>query len=833
MRKALQFVARQIVLFTIIVAGLSFFNLTSNVNAQVCKWLNQTCSSDQECCHANCSNNKCANSTSSVIRGTVFIDSNSNGTWDSGEQGVSSVTISLTGKGTKTTDSKGYYSFEGLTGGTRNVSISVPSGYVATTATSYSVETTGGTGFIDVDTRDFGIRRPATPTPTRTPTRTPTARPNTPTPTTPPVVPTNSPTPTSAQPPIQTYTITGYVFVDEDGDTTLSAPDERIQGAQIRITGPNSYGVTIVTNSAGFFRQDVPTHGSYNISRLSPPGYVDLSSNPKTVNIPQIQNNGSYITQIYFPLNRQSNPTSTPTPITPPTGSHTVTAGVFVDRDMNGIWQEQNDLILGGVLLVDYNGNGQYDLAEESGPRTRVILRRNNGTQVGNGYTAANGKINFNGIATGTYSLEFSEIPSTYSPTSYAYPPVQISNNYSRYLPLTVDTNSENDISSNVGGNVVSNQYGICSLTGATPLANVLVSINNTESPVQTWTDATDTNGNYSITVTDDPNNSHFINISNFGNLQVQCIILGNGTQIDTTSPSHSINFPDDTEVTFVLSIGQPWFMTDIGSVKQQRINNKVPEGKSPTSTSGRTASVFYSTQGRSMLGTASNLWKVDNEYDQTGSNNREGNASYSFYIKRSQQTGPQLVNLPHCPTSGRCTFSRPLSELDHQVLYHVDGDLIFNPSDPLLDSNARVVILVNGTLTINRDARVRDGKSLLILAAKNNVIIGNDVGQLNPESSAPNIQAIITAEDNITIQGTADCPANPDRRLNIEGTLVANSDNPFGVESSGGKLINNRTLCSADSDNPSLYVKSRLSFITSLTDFYKVSTSIWNEVEP
>src|SRR5690606_27921747 len=106
---------------------------------------------------------------------------------------------------------------------------------------------------------------------------------------------------------------------------------------------------------------------------------------------------------------------------------------------------------------------------------------------------------------------------------------------------------------------------------------------------------------------------------------------------------------------------------------------------------------------------------------------------------------------------------------------------------------------------------------ALIVFAAKDDIIIGQSVG------SAPNttnfaLQAILTAEDDIIIQGNAACPT-PDLRLNIEGTLVANADNPFGRDPNGGILANQRSLCQLNETYPSLYVRSRLSFITELSD--------------
>ena len=115
-----------------------------------------------------------------AITTTVFVDSNGNAIQDGGELGYSGgATVSISAPGTPssaTTNSSGQYVWNAVSG-SYTVSLSVPSGYSATTATSFT-PSVGPNAAVN-----FGIKLNPTPTPTSIPTSTPTPLPTaTPTP---------------------------------------------------------------------------------------------------------------------------------------------------------------------------------------------------------------------------------------------------------------------------------------------------------------------------------------------------------------------------------------------------------------------------------------------------------------------------------------------------------------------------------------------------------------------------------------------------------------------------------------------------------------------------
>jgi len=83
---------------------------------------------------------------SNGISGTVYVDTNGNGAQDGGEAGSAGATVTLSGASLPkeaTTDASGNYSFPNLQAGNYTLTLSVPSGYSATTSNPRSVTASG------------------------------------------------------------------------------------------------------------------------------------------------------------------------------------------------------------------------------------------------------------------------------------------------------------------------------------------------------------------------------------------------------------------------------------------------------------------------------------------------------------------------------------------------------------------------------------------------------------------------------------------------------------------------------------------------------------------
>ncbi len=403
-----------------------------------------------------------------------------------------------------------------------------------------------------------------------------------------------------------------------------------------------------------------------------------------------------------------------------------------------------------------------------------------------------------------------------------------------RVVVPTVAPTNQPTATYNLTGNVYEDTGGNTCSSGATALPNTLIRLYRQSTQLRTTTGQ-----NYVFTGSTNPTQQHSLAASRAG-YSVIGIRLGTSSGPFT---SHSLSDVSITDLTNTMDfclrnntiVNSPWFMTEIGSVRQQIISNNVPSGRLPT-TQNSSASVFYSTAGFTFLGhneAASLKWRVDYEYEETPSVNREGNASFSFYKNRAETTGTQFYSLPGCPaagTPGNCVYTGNINSLPENRVYLTTGNLTFT-NNSTIDSAKRYIFLASGNITINGRVLVNNANSLVIFAAKEDLLVGSSVGGTSTDT-AFHIQSILTAENDIILQSTTTCPTSG-LRLNVEGTLVANADNPFGVDRNGGILDNRRDLCAQNTQYPSLYVKPRLSFIIQLSDFYKISSKFWNEVAP
>jgi hypothetical protein len=87
------------------------------------------------------------------MSGNVYVDTNQNGVKDGGESNYRGATVALSGAATKsaTTNANGNYAFTGLQTGSYIVTLTVPSGFRATTANPVNIPLTDNT------TVNFGI----------------------------------------------------------------------------------------------------------------------------------------------------------------------------------------------------------------------------------------------------------------------------------------------------------------------------------------------------------------------------------------------------------------------------------------------------------------------------------------------------------------------------------------------------------------------------------------------------------------------------------------------------------------------------------------------------
>jgi len=537
------------------------------------------------------------------------------------------------------------------------------------------------------------------------------------------------------------------------------------------------------------------------------------------------------------PVNTAPPPTSAPTASPPPvytdkcagvtcSGCQTCfpSSGTCQDNDLKC---GGTDVCQGGVcvsggptpvaitdrIFKDNNNNGVYDSGEGVSGMTAHIAGWF-------GATDSTGSYRRTGFTSGnSYTVSFSSpIPAGYTLSATTPNPRTVkpgNTDYEADFILVPPAPSQSTITG-----ILYQNGGVC--TGGTPLAGATVRlVDSSGNPVGTPV-TTDSTGKYTFTATNA--NNYSLEFTNTLGSSLQYAHTSSCTS--KTGNTYTFNLTGNQTIDFYFNNFAPWFQTDLGDVRIGYLLNKIPGGTT-ASTSTTNPSIFYSTNSDPEFGSgqaSSKGWAVGSEYDyNSSSSSRNGSSAYTFYESRAAETGVSIKSISD------------LSQITGSGVYELSAGAINNPYT--VPNGQHIVILAPADLTINAPMTVPSGtKSLLIVAAKGNLTIGAGVGTTATDPNTFSLQGIYTSEKNIVLAGTG-CSAgnNPDKRLNVGGVLIANSLRPFD-SNGGGKIQNQRSLCTTSSGNgqyPSLFVSTRLDFITQLTQFYKTTYQKWEEVQP
>jgi parallel beta-helix repeat protein len=254
-----------------------------------------------------------------TINGTVYNDTNENGTQDSGESGKSGVTVTLykstdatfgsdTVSATTTTASDGTYSFSGVTQGNYFVSITKPTNYSETTSNPGSLITFASEN--ETASRDFGVAEIPTPPVETTPSG----------------------------------TIRGTVFEDKNSNKIFESGESGVSGVTVRLyadsngneaydSGTDQLLSTRTSNSSGVYRFIGIGLRNYFLVISVPSNRSLTTANNPTV-VLKLDTDGKTITENF---GLTAAPETTPTPTPEPTPKPTPGSGGGVTEIIKNI----------------------------------------------------------------------------------------------------------------------------------------------------------------------------------------------------------------------------------------------------------------------------------------------------------------------------------------------------------------------------------------------------------------------------------------------------------------------------------------------------------------
>ncbi|XCC72832.1 SdrD B-like domain-containing protein [Staphylococcus delphini] len=340
----------------------------------------------------------------------VWEDVNNNDIQDKDDKGIANVTVKLIDAKTnqviksRTTDSQGYYLFDGLKNGDYIVEFVDPETNAEGKKYVPVTERVGNDREVDSDSRivnvtikdkdDLSIDRGFEVAP---------------------------------EPKPATYELGDYVWIDQNNDGMQNSDEVAVKGVKVTLTKPDGSTMTTATDEKGKYLFTGLENGEYTVTFSElPEGYVptktqaggntELDSNGLESKV-TINNANNYSTDLGIV---KPEPQPEPQPAT---------------------------YELGDYVWIDYNNDGIQNKGEAAVAGVKVTLTKPNGETLET-VTDKDGKYLFTGLENGEYTVKFSELPAGYTPTQTNVGDKELDSNG---LESKVTINNANDYSVDLG----------------------------------------------------------------------------------------------------------------------------------------------------------------------------------------------------------------------------------------------------------------------------------------------------------------------------------------------------------------------------------------------
>jgi Subtilase family/SdrD B-like domain/Dockerin type I domain len=253
--------------------------------------------------------------TQNSVTGFVYVDSNNNGSFDSGEQPISGATVTLSGSASRTvvTGSNGAYLFNNLLDGTYTVTETQPTVFNDgrdSQGTPVS-GTTANDRFVDIVLTDnvsvtnynFGE--------------------------------------------LELNTISGFVYVDSNTNGLFDIGERPIPGVTINLSGDASR--TTTTGTDGSYKFDNLLNGSYSVSQVQPVGFNDGRDTQGTPVSGNLENDR--FTNLTLTANNKYSAYNFGEQEIIIAPSNSISGFVYVDANDNGLF-DQGELPISGATIT-------------------------------------------------------------------------------------------------------------------------------------------------------------------------------------------------------------------------------------------------------------------------------------------------------------------------------------------------------------------------------------------------------------------------------------------------------------------------------------------------